>query len=539
MQAEPPASVDVAIVGAGISGLMAGASLAVAGLRVALFDPHYVAGGCATQFARGGKRHRYCFDVGLHYIGDCGDDGQIPRLLRSVGIDQRFVPMDPDGFDVFVFPDFRFRVPADIERYRQRLLDMFPAERRGIDRWVRLVGEVGHIAGQVMKHHGRLSLGMLAQVLLHGRLAGRYVNATMESFLDDTTRDPRLRAVILGQHGDYALPPSKASAMLHAGLAGHYFAGAYYPEGGGQIMSDRLAAVIEARGGSIHLRRGVERILVERGRAVGVVTEPRARGDDRWVVRARAVLSSADITRTLLELVGPEALPRRWRRRVARFEMAGALFMTFLGVEGDVRDLGMGASNYWAFDSYDTEAVYRDMYARPDIAPAGAYITSATLKDPQTRHAPAGISNVEVMALIDASPHKWGVRPDDVAPWRYKRDGRYLDIKRRVERALIARFDAVFPGAASRIVYQESATPMTHTRYTRARDGSGYGLACTPALFLQGRPGYQGPLPGLFLCGASTRAGHGIVGAMTGGAQAARMVAAALGAGVASRSRAA
>ncbi|MDP6484533.1 MAG: hypothetical protein QGH70_11905, partial [Nitrospinota bacterium] len=35
-----------------------------------------------------------------------------------------------------------------------------------------------------------------------------------------------------------------------AGLAVHYFRGAYYPKGGGQIISDKIADAIEAAGGS-------------------------------------------------------------------------------------------------------------------------------------------------------------------------------------------------------------------------------------------------------------------------------------------------
>src|SRR5271170_7644832 len=48
-----PESVDVAIVGAGLGALVAGAHLARQGYRVACFEQHYVAGGCATQFSRG------------------------------------------------------------------------------------------------------------------------------------------------------------------------------------------------------------------------------------------------------------------------------------------------------------------------------------------------------------------------------------------------------------------------------------------------------------------------------------------------------
>ena len=77
---------------------------------------------------------------------------------------------------------------------------------------------------------------------------------------------------------------------------------------------------------------------------------------------------------------------------------------------------------------------------------------------------------------------------------------------------------------SARELTRESATPVTHARFTRASGGTGYGIAATPAQFLRNRPGYRGPLPGLYLCGASTRSGHGIVGAMMSGQASARAV---------------
>jgi len=65
---------------------------------------------------------------------------------------------------------------------------------------------------------------------------------------------------------------------------------------------------------------------------------------------------------------------------------------------------------------------------------------------------------------------------------------------------------------------------VSHTRYTGASDGTGYGLAATPAQFLANRPGSRGPIPGLYLAGASTRSGHGIVGALSSGRKAARAI---------------
>src|SRR5262249_32641298 len=155
---------------------------------------------------------------------------------------------------------------------------------------------------------------------------------TMAEVLAKLIRDPKLMAVLLGQSGDYGLPPSEVSAMLHLGLSGHYFRGAYYPKGGGQVIADRVASACEQAGGALHLRRGLARIVVENGRAVGVRLRERA-GEPEREVRARAVISNADIQRTLLELVGVEHLPANWIARTRNFQMAAALFMTFLGVK--------------------------------------------------------------------------------------------------------------------------------------------------------------------------------------------------------------
>ncbi len=367
----------------------------------------------------------------------------------------------------------------------------------------------------------RAALGVLPRSLL----ALRYADGTLGRFLDTCTDDPALRAVIAGESGDYGQPPSRASLVLHAGLMLHYLDdGAYYPVGGGQVMSDRLAASIEASGGKLLLSTRVQRILVQDGRAVGVELENKHVG--RRVVRAKTVIANSDIKRTLLELVGSGPLRRRTVERARGWEMSPALGVLYLGA----LRAGLGArtanTNYWIFNGYDQERMYADTRAGRFSDDPMAYVSIASLKDPTNRRlAPEGIVNLQIMTLAPSAPSAWGVSNAEVESGAYSDVPAYVEHKRVLERRLIAGAERVFPGLGEHVVFSELSSPLTHSRYTLSSGGTSYGIALTPAQFLHRRPGARTEIDGLVLCGASLRTGHGIMGAMMSGVMAAAEVA--------------
>ncbi len=502
-----PARVDVAVVGAGLGGLTAAARLARSGLRVAVFDPHYVAGGCATMFARGRPGQRFVFDVGLHYVGEAGEGGAVRRILDGLGADVSWCALDPDGYDVLHLPGLDFAVPCDPSAFRARLLEHFPSERRGIDRYLRLVEEVGHLAH-------RSGPGLILQAMLRGRLAAWVERETLSEFLTGCTRDPQLQAVLSGQNGIYGLPPSRASALMHAGLLWHYSQGAWYPRGGGQALADRLCEVIEAHGGTVHLRHRVTGIEVgPSGRVRGVRVH--APGGELELESPR-VVSNADLAKTLLELLPAAHLPDRLRRRVQGYEWACGIFITFIGVRGNLADLGVGTRNHWQYDTLDMEEYYAPTQG-PGL-PRGAYFTSGSLKDAGSHnHASAGLQTLEIMAMAPPAS-AWAEAPTAPgAQSQYRKHPDYLEMKARFEGDLIQRAERLFPGLGERILFVESATPATHLRFTGATDGSAYGIAGTPSQMMRWRLGWRGPVPGLYLCGASLGSGHGIAGALRSG----------------------
>jgi phytoene dehydrogenase-like protein len=310
----------------------------------------------------------------------------------------------------------------------------------------------------------------------------------------------------------------------HAAIVAHYAGGAWYPEGGGQAMADRLAAAIEAAGGAILLRTRATRILVEGGRVTGVELDSHHLG--RRVVRAPVVISNADLKHTMRDLVGAPHLAPAVLARVADYEMSPGLGVVYLGVRRDLAASGLRNANYVVFSDYDLESAYATARAGRFVERPPCYLSLTSLKDPDNpRLAPPGVANVQLMTVVPAAPAAWGADADDVASGRYRRSEGYQAAKHAFAERMLDQAETVLPGLRGQIVHREVATPLTHTRFTGSSDGTSYGIALTPAQSLWRRPTAGTDIGGLYLCGASTITGHGIAGTMISGVLAAARVA--------------
>ena len=127
--------------------------------------------------------------------------------------------------------------------------------------------------------------------------------------------------------------------------------GTYYCRGTFQTLAEALALALERRGGELTLRSSVRRILVEDGRAAGVVLENGQR------VRAPLVISNADARQTVEELVGAEHFPLRYRQRLAAASASISAFVVYAATSLDLAQSEL-AHETFLYEGPDHDAAF-------------------------------------------------------------------------------------------------------------------------------------------------------------------------------------
>jgi all-trans-retinol 13,14-reductase len=479
----PTLDCDDLVMGSGMAGLAVAALLAHAGRRVILVEAHDTPGGYAHTFELG--RYRFCAQV--HYIFGCRPGGSVHALLDELGLVDRvpFIELDPDGYDHIVVAGDRYRIPSGWDRYRDRIVGLFPDEATALHRYFDIVGA---IANELSELPDSIGVGdVLAAPFRFPRLI-QMRRWTLARLFDKLELSSRVRAVLAGQCGDYLLPPSRVSLLLHATLVTAYGSGAFYPRQHYQHLVDSLVDSIATRPGcQVLLEHEIDRIEVDEGRVTSV------HASTGRVLRASRFISNAD-PRSTVDLAGAAAFPRSFVRRLSAEYSYGGISL-YLGLKNvDLRDHGFGSYNVWSYPHDDLDRIYADQGERNDLSDPWLFLSTATLHSGEPGLAPPACQTLQV--ATHASYSEWSALRDR-DPRAYRRE------KKRLRENLLDVIEERFiPGLRDHIDVFALGTPTTNERYVRAPHGNSYGAELTPQHVTTGRRPLQA-LENLWLVNAT------------------------------------
>ncbi|MDI1266656.1 MAG: NAD(P)/FAD-dependent oxidoreductase [bacterium] len=511
---------DVIIIGAGHNGLTCAAYLAMAGLRVKVVDRRKVVGGAAVteEFHPGFRNSVAAYTVSLlnpQVVTDLklGEHGL--RIVERRA--QNFLPA-PDGSylltgegrtrqsvtalsarDADTVEAFSRELEAIADVLRQFVLRAPPnlVESFGIGS----IREAFNAAGtaNILR---KLSLDQQRSLLdLFTRSAGEMLDERFENDLVKALFG--FDAIV----GNFASPYAAGSAyvMLHhafgevngkKGVWGHAI-------GGMGAITQAMARAARSHGAEVETDAGVREIIVEGGRAIGVVL------DNGSAIRAKYVASSVNPKLLYTRLVpsgalAPEFLERitRWRNGSGTFRMNVALgalpSFTALPGPGDHLTSGIILAPSLAY----MDRAWQDARGRGwSREPVVELLIPSTLDD----------------SLAPPGQHVASLFCQHVAP--ELPDGKSWDDHREeVADLMIATVDKFAPGFAASVIGRQVLSPLDLERQFGLLGGDIFHGALSLNQLFSARPmlghaDYRGPLKGLYHCGSGAHPGGGVTGA--------------------------
>jgi phytoene dehydrogenase-like protein len=464
----------VIVAGAGISGLTAGAYILRGGHELLILEKSAKRGGLVNSFSRDG----FLFDTGPRAIGNAGI---LSPMLEDLGIDLPSVKGEVStGIrDLIVHYDGE----KGVEDFLLSLRRLFPAR----------IGEIRSIEARV-----RSSMRMAAML-----------NRVPNPFFKDVFRDKGfffkeflplmpaflstvIRMGLADESIETALASISADRSLNDMVSQHFFKGTpasfafgyfenfrdyLYPLGGTVRLPEALARLIESKGG--HILTNTEIVKIH---PAGKTVVDRQGSEYAY----DSLLWCADL-KALYERIDPEGLSPRVGRSIQKEKMkyssakAGeSVFTLFLAVDEAPESFGKISKGHFIYTprmeglgdlrrgalariKADFEGTSKPelFHWLKDFCRFNSYeISIPALKDPSL--APKDKTGLVVSLLFDGELF----RLVEKAGW-------YEEFKHEAAEAMLdALEESVYPGLRGKILFRESATPLTLMKAFNTTEGA-------------------------------------------------------------------
>ncbi len=486
------------IIGGGLAGLTAGATLSKFGKKVLLLEQHHKPGGCATTFKRGD----FIIEVGLHEMSGLIENGSITSIFKMLEVDKNVQFEKTPEFYGVVSDKEDFVFPHGYDAATKVLIDKYPEDEKGIKRFMKL------IAG-VRKEATNQPRSLLKQKLIYPLMPLLYPNLveatkhTVGSWLDKYITNENAKLDLIAHIVYWGDDPYTLS-MFYFGIpfSGFIENGGHFIKGGSQQLSNYLASYIEKNGGSVLLGKRAEKIITNNGKATGVTfRDSFNENSNPMTILCDNVIANCAIP--LVPLMLDEPYSTQLQQKISSKTNSCSLLCMYLGFNTDVEKFGV--------------KYYSNVFQGDGVT---------ALKDIKNNH--HGDWSKRRFIFVDYNKVDAGLAPthksegvicavDYIEDWENLNKEDYDAKKEEVAQVLLQRLEKQYPGIRNSIEYYEVSTSKTIKRYTSNPSGSVYGYAQTKDQIASKRFRNNFLITNLYFASAWAFPGGGFEGSIQGG----------------------
>ena len=513
---------DAVIIGGGHNGLVCAAYLASAGLKVTVLERRGVVGGAAVteEFHPGFRNSVAAYTVSLLN----------PKIIRDLELARHglrvverrlsnFLPLDATRYlkvgagkteeevakfspnDAARLADYGKRLDLIADVLRDLVLETPPNVTAGS--WLEALPELLRSA-RLGKRIAKLDMTMRRELLdLFVKSAGEYLDSWFES--------APIKAAFGfdGIVGNYASPYAGGSAYV---LLHHVFGevngkkGAWgHAIGGMGAITQAMSKAAAERGVEIRVASSVREVIVESGRAVGVLLE------NGEAIRARSVVSNLNPKLLYGKLIDPAMLEKNFRDRMNNWRCGSGTFR-----------MNVALSELPDFTALPGRTLAEHHTSGIIMAPSLAYMDQAYLDAKSGGWSTKPIVELLIPSTLDdslapAGQHVASLFCQHVAPI-LPNGASWDDHREQVADVMIELVNSHAPNFKESVLGRQIMSPLDLERTFGLIGGDIFHGALSLDQLFSARPmlghgDYRGPLKGLYMCGSGTHPGGGVTGA--------------------------
>lgn len=425
----------IIIIGAGISGLSTGCYAQINGFTSEIFEMHTIPGGVCTSWKRGD----YLFDHCLHWVLGSNKGTNLYPIFKELGIFDNIEFYYTEIFRVIKLNNKTLNVYTDINKFENELIGLFPEEKRGINKYLKLISKFTKFNPPMDGDFG--NFGFLNTVKMLSFMASfiKLKSITIEEYLNKLFKSAELKEMLFRLFPVKNMPA--IMSIMPLSFMNNKEGG--YPLGGSLNFAQTIEKKYFELGGKINYKSKVKKINVINGCVNGIILE-----NGRFVA-ADIVISACDGKSVLFDMLQEKYLTNKIRKYYDNPELWAPIISISLGVNRNLSNIGE----------------ITDFKLKTPVVVGGREVSWSGLfhycHDPI--FAPKGKSVLQTQ--IETDYFYWKKL--------YENDrNKYIHEKQIVLETYIHILDEVFPGISEDIEITDIATPVTWERYTANWQGS-------------------------------------------------------------------